>query len=66
MILKISNVFLDVLLYPFVKFREPKFMSKITTEPIENCNGRQIESHGITTKECDTELDSALKIRSDK
>ncbi|CAD8108616.1 unnamed protein product [Paramecium primaurelia] len=69
-LLKISNVFLDVLIYPFAKLYEPKKMqiskNKISSEIIENCNTKQFESNGIATKESDYELDSALKIKSDK
>ena len=39
---------------------------KISTEIIENCSNKQLECNGIPTKESDSELDSALKIRSDK
>ncbi|CAD8208669.1 unnamed protein product [Paramecium pentaurelia] len=62
MILKISNVFLDVLIYPFVRFHQPNMENKISSEPID----KQFECQGIATKESDCELDSALKIRSDK
>ncbi|CAD8179476.1 unnamed protein product [Paramecium octaurelia] len=61
LLLKISNVFLDMLIYPFVKFREVKLENKM--EHFENCNERQVESGGIQTKESECELDSALKIR---
>lgn len=35
MILKISNIFLDVLIYPFVRFHEPNMENKISSEPID-------------------------------
>ncbi|CAK65557.1 unnamed protein product (macronuclear) [Paramecium tetraurelia] len=63
-VLKISNVFLDVLIYPFVKFGEVKLENKM--EHFQNCNERQVESGGIQTKESQSELDSALKIRGEK
>ncbi|CAK57214.1 unnamed protein product (macronuclear) [Paramecium tetraurelia] len=69
-LLKVSNVLLDVLIYPFAKFHEPTKMqiskNKISSEIIENCNTRQFECSTIPTKESDYELDSALKIKSDK
>ncbi|CAD8206313.1 unnamed protein product [Paramecium octaurelia] len=69
-LLKVSNVLLDVLIYPFAKFHEPAKMqiskNKISSEIIENCNTRQFECTTMPTKESEYELDSALKIKSDR
>ncbi|CAD8124379.1 unnamed protein product [Paramecium sonneborni] len=68
-LLKISNVFLDILIFPFAKYNVPKMQiskSQISSEIIENYNTKNLECNVIATKESESELNSALKIRSDK
>ncbi|CAD8119745.1 unnamed protein product [Paramecium sonneborni] len=67
-LLKISNLFLDILIYPFSKFHAPKIQfskNKISNEITQN-NTRHLECNGITTKESECELESALKVKSEQ